>query len=337
MGRWRRTGFVSAVIGASIVIVNASILAPAPEGRPVLVAQRGVSEVLDRDGAGPTACLARRLRGLNGNLIENTIPSIAAGFAAGADVVEIDVRQARDGEFVLYHDDRLECRTQGNGRVFETDLVTLKALDVGYGYTADGGRTFPLRGKGTGLMPTLAEALRAFPGRRFMIQLKSAYRSEGDALAAYLDRERLADWNRLVFFGAPVAVDRLKAIRPMARTWTDKGLISCTTRYLALGWSGYVPADCRGQMIAVPVNLRYALWGWPNRLIARMDGAGVGMLAMRAKGFGGFSRVDTAEDLARLPDGYGGYVWTDHIEVIGRARTHAGPAGSSIMNPKERR
>lgn len=264
--------------------------------------------------------LAKRLQRLNGNLIENTLPSIAAGFAAGADIVELDVRQARGGEFVLYHDDRLECRTQGKGRIFETDVATLKTLDVGYGYTADGGRSFPLRGKGVGLMPTLAEALRAFPRRRFMIQMKSGYASEGDAMAAYLDRAGLPDWSHLSFFGAPTAVDRLKAIRPQAQTWTDKGWINCTKRYLALGWTGYVPKACRGGMIAVPLNARYALWGWPNRFIARMNAADVQMMAVQAAGFDGFTRVDMAEGLSELPNGYGGYVWTDQIEQIGPRR-----------------
>ena len=39
----------------------------------------------------------------------------------------------------------------------------LKSLDAGYGYSADGGRTFPFRGKGVGAIPTLAEAVRALP------------------------------------------------------------------------------------------------------------------------------------------------------------------------------
>ena len=35
----------------------------------------------------------------------------------------------------------------------------LEALDIGHGYTADGGATFPFRGKAVGEMPTLGEAL----------------------------------------------------------------------------------------------------------------------------------------------------------------------------------
>ena len=74
-------------------------------------------------------------------------------------------------------------------------LADLKTLDVGYGYTADGGKTFPFRHKGVGLMPSLDEVIAAFPGKRFLIHIKSndpaadsiglakAYRVLGDAQA----------------------------------------------------------------------------------------------------------------------------------------------------------
>lgn len=319
----RRRNRVAAVSLATAILIiiglNASFLAPSPKGRPLLIAQRGVHQIFDDTNVDANTCTARRIQRIEHPLIENTLPSIAAAFRSGADVVEVDVRQARDGAFVLFHDDRLECRTQGHGRVFDTGLATLRTLDVGYGYTADGGRTFPLRGRGVGLMPTLAEALRAFPGRSFMIQIKSGYVSEGDALVRYLERHRIDDWSRLIFFGAPIAVERLERLRPQARVWTDKGLISCTTRYLAIGWTGYVPQACRGGMIAVPVNLRFAVWGWPNRFIARMGDADTRMLALRATGGGGFARIDTPEDLDSLPVDYNGYIWTDRVETIGPA------------------
>jgi len=90
-------------------------------------------------------------------MIDNTLTSIAAAFAFGADAVEIDVRRTKDDQFVLFHDYALDCRTDAIGPVAEHTALELKAIDVGYGYTADSGQTFPLRGKGIGLMPTLAD------------------------------------------------------------------------------------------------------------------------------------------------------------------------------------
>src|SRR4051812_50073994 len=102
--------------------------------------------------------------------LENTIASMQAGFAAGADIVELDVHPTTDGEFALFHDWTLDCRTDGHGVTREHSMAYLKKLDIGYGDTADGGKSFPFRGK---RMPTLAEVLEAFPQGRLLINVKS--------------------------------------------------------------------------------------------------------------------------------------------------------------------
>ncbi len=70
-----------------------------------------------------------------------------AAFDAGADIVEFDVHPTTDGHFAVFHDWTLDCRTDGKGVTREHTLAELKKLDAGYGYTADGGKTYPLRGK----------------------------------------------------------------------------------------------------------------------------------------------------------------------------------------------
>ncbi|GEM_PF-5308704 len=66
--------------------------------------------------------------------------------------------------------------------------LPLRALDIGYGYTADGGKTFPFRGKGINLMPTLDEVLNHFPDRSFLIHIKSDDENEGIQLATHLKK-----------------------------------------------------------------------------------------------------------------------------------------------------
>lgn len=111
-----------------------------------------------------------------------------AAFAAGADIVEFDVHRTADGHFAVFHDWTLDCRTNGRGVTRERTLAELKVLDIGYGYTADGGQTFPFRGKGVGLMPSLDEVLAAFPDKQFLIDIKSNDPEEGRALAERLSR-----------------------------------------------------------------------------------------------------------------------------------------------------
>jgi glycerophosphoryl diester phosphodiesterase len=69
-------------------------------------------------------------RGLHGNARpENS----RAAFAAAADAgfsIELDVRQSRDGEVVVYHDADLERLTGSSGLVGETDAATLRELSL---------------------------------------------------------------------------------------------------------------------------------------------------------------------------------------------------------------
>ena len=58
-------------------------------------------------------------RGAAGLAYENTLPSVAAALQLGVDVVEVDVQLTADGVPVLFHDRRLDARTNGGGRIAE--------------------------------------------------------------------------------------------------------------------------------------------------------------------------------------------------------------------------
>jgi glycerophosphoryl diester phosphodiesterase len=320
------------IVVACLYLLNASWLAAPPSGRPTLVAQRGVHQVFDPRGVDNDTCTATRIPPPTHSLIDNTLPSIAAGFSAGADVVEVDVRQTRDRQFVLFHDLALDCRTNGRGPIIAHTVNELEPLDVGFGYTADGGRTHPLRGKGVGQMTTLEKALRAFPAKPFLIQFKDGGPAVADNMIRYLEARGLADWSRLSFFGNQAAVRRLAMLRPQARAWSDRGtVVSCDVGYLAFGWTGYVPKPCRRAVIIVPANLRGLMWGWPNRFLQRMRSNDVQVLMIgdltRMPG-ADFSRLDSVDELRKLPQGFDGAVWTDHIERIGPEAKRVWPAAS---------
>ena len=94
---------------------------------------------------------------------ENTLAAFAAGLAAGADRLELDVHATADGEVVVIHDAMLERTTDGTGRCAALPLAALERLDAGYRFRAPDG-TYPFRGRGL-RVPTLAELLEAYPGR----------------------------------------------------------------------------------------------------------------------------------------------------------------------------
>lgn len=316
---WIAFGVLAALLLA-VWLLNASRLAPKPDGRPILIAQRGVAQVFDRKSVDETSCTARHIPPPTHGFIANTRPSIAAAFADGADVVELDLSATADGEFVAFHDAGLDCQTDGHGPLGDQSLAALKRLDVGYGFTADGGRTYPLRGKGVGLMPSLAEVLAAFPGRSFLIQLKQGPSDMAPRLVDYLDAHH-ADWTKLAFFGRDDRLAALRQLRPDARVWNEKAAARCTFDYLLQGWMGYVPASCRRSgTIAVSLAQAGLAWGWPNRFIQRMQANHISILViggLDSPKATGFWRVDSAQDLARLPANAPVQVWTDHVEVVG--------------------
>jgi len=183
MSKWKIAAIAIALTAVALSLLNASWIAPNPQGRLLMVAHRGVTQQFPREGLGRQDCTASRIRKPEHNYIENTLPSIQRAYFLGADAVEVDVQQTRDGQMVAFHDGALECRTNGKGRVRDLTLAELKTLDAGYGYTADGGRTFPLRGR-IGAIPSAEEVLRTAPNQRLIFHFKSRNPSDADALAA---------------------------------------------------------------------------------------------------------------------------------------------------------
>jgi len=151
-------------------------------------------------------------RGAAGLAPENTLPAFAAGLQHGADLLELDVRRTRDGVLVLMHDETVDRTTNGRGRVADMTLAEIKALDAGYHFTPDGGRTYPWRGQGV-TVPTLVEVLAAFPEARFLIEVKEATPGMAEAVLAAIDEAGARD-RVMVSSVHDEVVQRLRALAP---------------------------------------------------------------------------------------------------------------------------
>jgi glycerophosphoryl diester phosphodiesterase len=256
--------------------------------------------------------------------LENTLASMEAAFALGAEIVELDIHPTTDGKFAVFHDWTLDCRTEGKGVTREHDMTALKKLDIGYGYTADGGATFPFRGKGVGLMPELAEVLARFPDRRFSINVKSNDPAEGEALAAFLGGLKEDQRSRLMVYGGDAPIATLEQKLPDMRSLSRQSLKQCLLAYIGLGWSGVVPEACRHTALLIPVNVAPWLWGWPDRFLDRMDGVDTAVFLIGPY-HGGFSEgLNTTAEIENLPDGYSGGISTDALDVIEPALARRG-------------
>jgi glycerophosphoryl diester phosphodiesterase len=104
---------------------------------------------------------------------ENTVAAFRNGIETwGADMVELDVHASADGHCIVIHDPTVDRTTDGVGPVSGMTLAELKRLDAGYRFTADGGATYPFRGRGVQIS-TFDEVLAEFPRMRFTVEVKT--------------------------------------------------------------------------------------------------------------------------------------------------------------------
>lgn len=311
---------VLGVIIAGLWLRNTSLFTPpTSDGPPQFISHRGVHQTYHREDLERDTCTANRIYPPTNDFIENTLPSMQAAFDAGAEVVEIDVHLTPDGEFAVFHDWTLDCRTEIEGVTNKTPMSLLRTLDAGYGYTADGGETFPLRGKGVGMIKSLPEVLDAFPEGRFLINFKSRRPVEGQVLAEMLDanpRWRAQVWG---VYGAPIPSEAAVSRVPDMRSFTKASAKDCLIDYAFTGWSSHVPKSCHNTILPVPVDYAPLLWGWPRAFEARMNAVGSVIILFGRVGGGdeGTPGIDDAATLRKVPQGFDGYVWTNKIEVLG--------------------
>ncbi|HSG35155.1 MAG TPA: glycerophosphodiester phosphodiesterase family protein [Sphingomonadaceae bacterium] len=319
----KRIGFALAAIFLALTFVNASWLAPEPRGSVLLIAHRGVYQNYDHADLDETSCTATRIEEPVHPYLENTLPSLRKAKAAHAAMVELDIAPTRDGRIVAFHDWSVDCRTDGHGDTRSLTLAELKALDAGYGYTADGGKTFPFRGSGVGLIPALEEYIAEAGSKPLIYNFKSRDPAEADALAAALkaagrDVEGIGD----AFYGGPEEgpVARIREIYPKAWVFSRDAARACTEAYAMQGWFGIVPDECKGGTLVVPLDFQWAMPGWPNRTIARMEAANARILMVGPQGGGGRPMgLNLPEQLGEIPASFNGFVWVEDIWTIAPA------------------
>jgi glycerophosphoryl diester phosphodiesterase len=64
---------------------------------------------------------------------ENTIAAFQHAIDTGANWIEFDVQQTKDGKLVVIHDETVDRTTDGTGRVEEITFEQIRALDAGHG------------------------------------------------------------------------------------------------------------------------------------------------------------------------------------------------------------
>ena len=317
---WKPLGLGIAGVAIALSLINASWIASDPQGRLVLVARRGLGPQFPREVEAQGACTAAHIGPLGDLLyIENSLPSLYKSMRLGAGAIEVDIQRTRDNQVVLFRDETLDCRTNGKGRLGDQNLAALKTLDIGYGYTADDGKTFPLRGRGVGAMPTVEDALREVPTAHLIFRFASADPLAADALVSAFATAGMQIDGKYSFTGDPKVTARIKALVPNAWTWGKAEIGGCLNDYIRVGWMGFVPASCRNTTVAVPIDRQWALWGWPNRFLARMAAANSKVMVFGPGRPGEVVGLESVEQIDDVPRDFRGYLWIEDFYTVGTA------------------
>lgn len=166
-----------------------------PGGRPRVIAHRGFS------AAAP----------------ENTLAAFREALALGRalDMVELDVTSSRDGEVMVFHDERLNRTTNGSGLLQSKTLEVLRRLDAGswFDVAFSGER-----------IPTLEEALDLLvPHLLVNVEIKGEAvddRRAGGFVERVAERIRRAGATDQVLVSSfePLALEQMRRIDPEIRT-----------------------------------------------------------------------------------------------------------------------
>ena len=147
-GPRRLSGRAAAVVAAGAVLVTVGIALLA------FLATRGNQPVL---------VIAHR--GASAAAPENTLAAFRLAVEQGADFVELDVQESKDGEVLVVHDSDLMKAAGAAMKIWETDAAQIRTVDIG----SRAGPQFSAE-----RVPTLAEALAVCKGRcRVIVELKS--------------------------------------------------------------------------------------------------------------------------------------------------------------------
>ncbi len=275
-----------------------------------IVSHRGVHQTFPLDNLQNDTCTAKIIDPPTHSFLENTIDSISEAFRHGADMVEIDIHSTTDNQLAVFHDWTIDCRTNGRGITHEQSMTSLKKLDIGYGYTTDGGKTYPFRGKAIGLMPTLAEVLQAFPDRKLAINQKDKFTKTVQLVAKTLKERPSSQHQNIYFLSVAEQLTLLKKEVPEVQIiLPDRNEIKgCISNYFGMLFSGKLSKSCNRNAFAMPARYLKYIPGWPTLFLLQ---------ARQAKLKVYVADVDTDDDLEKirgLPiDG----IVTNRIEIIG--------------------
>lgn len=150
-------------------------------------------------------------RGASGHAPENTLPAFLMAADMGADGVELDIQQTRDGVIVVCHDETVDRTSNGVGWVKDYSFEEIRRLDFSNGNAAYEGVK----------IPTMEEVfdLLAPTGLTINIELKTGIVFYGQIEEKILELAKRKGWEDRVIYSSfnHYTVRRIKELNPDAK------------------------------------------------------------------------------------------------------------------------
>jgi glycerophosphoryl diester phosphodiesterase len=258
-------------------------------------------------------------RGAAFELPENTLEAFELALELGADALETDAHMTRDGRVVLSHDPSGQRMAGVPCAIRDATLAEVRAWDVSARFVARGrdARGRDTRARRPYRMPTLDEALAAFPGVVFNVDAKQRQPDMIPALLRTIRAANAADRVRIASFSA-ANLSRTRALGYEGETGLAPSEIArLVLPPLAVVRRVHVP----GQAAQVPTRARGFTFARAS-VIDRLHQLGVRV---------DFWTIDDPEDARRLYALGADGVMTDDV------RTLASALGRSSSAPRTQR
>jgi glycerophosphoryl diester phosphodiesterase len=187
-------------------------------------------------------------RGASGEAPENTVLAFERASEAGVPYLEMDCHATRDGEIVILHDETVDRTTEGSGPVRELRFAEVERLDAGYRFSADGGRTFPYRGRGIRI-PRLPSILERFPQARINLEVKSGEPGVAEEVVRVIRRGH-AERRMLLASEDDGTLEAIRKLEPGTAIGSSRGDVLAF--YQALREGKLAHHEPRGQALQIP-------------------------------------------------------------------------------------
>lgn len=150
-------------------------------------------------------------RGFSHDVPENTIPAIVKAMEEQADYIEIDVRQTKDGELVLLHDDNLKRTTGLNKKIWSVTYEEIAELDAGKWLSKEFAGT---------KIPTLREVFELCKGKVYLnLDLKYDANTPGfEEKVVNLIEEYEMEWQCVISSTSLTILENVKLMNPNIKT-----------------------------------------------------------------------------------------------------------------------